>query len=95
MYLVQGIQKALLMIEVVAAPIFNGLLCIGPLASIATRFFMGVVATCASLLGIAFCNVIAKGMIDMAVATGSNANPSLAGQANAAVGIWWIVIGKW
>jgi hypothetical protein len=95
MYLVQGIQKALLMIEVAAAPIFIGLLCIGPLASIATRFFMGVVATCIWPIGIALCNLITKWMIDMAVGTASG-GPALLGQANAAAaGIWWIAIGLW
>jgi hypothetical protein len=96
MYLVKGIQKALLMIEVAAAPIFIGLLCIGPLGSIATRFFMGVVATCMWPIGIALCNLITKWMIDMAVAAASSVGPSLPGQANAAAaGIWWIVIGLW
>jgi hypothetical protein len=93
MYLVQGIQKALLMIEVAAAPIFIGLLCIGPLASIATRFFMGVVATCIWPIGIALCNLLTKGMIDLAVAT-ANA-PSFGGLNVAAAGIWWIAIGLW
>jgi hypothetical protein len=83
------------MIEVAAAPIFIGLLCIGPLASIATRFFMGVVATCIWPIGIALCNLITKWMIDMAVATGSG-GPPLLGPANAAAaGIWWIAIGLW
>jgi hypothetical protein len=96
MYLVQGIQKALLMVEVAVAPIFIGLLCIGPLGSIATRFFIAVVATCIWPIGIALCNLITKAMIDMAVATGSSSGPSLLGQANAAAaGIWWIVIGLW
>jgi len=94
MYLVQGIQKTLLMIEVAAAPIFVGLLCIGPLASIATRFFMGVVATCIWPIGIAFCNLITKGMIDMAVATGRSV-PSFGGLNVAAAGVWWIAIGLW
>jgi hypothetical protein len=96
MYLVKGIQKALLMMEVAVAPIFIGLLCISPLASAATRFFMGVVATCAWPLGIAVCNLVTKWMIGMAVAAQSGANASLLGQANVAgAGIWWIVIGGW
>jgi hypothetical protein len=94
MYVVQGIQKALLMIEVAVAPIFIGLLCIRPLASIATRFFMAVVATCMWPIGIAVCNLITRGMIDLAVATAASV-PSFGGLNLALAGIWWIAIGLW